>query len=443
MYISGHYFFALNLSEEQILALAPDDASRKSGRGLASPGKWVSKGANEQAIWGECQGSGAKPYQTQVDLGNLAFKCSCPSRKFPCKHGLGLLLLRCKHPQQFTAAAAPAWVTEWLDRRAEKEGLNAAKKDKPVDEAAQAKRLQARQQKVGGGIEELRRWIKDIIRNGLLTIPEKGGAYWENMAKRMIDAQAPGLAARVRGLGEVDFFVEGWQTRFLDRLVRLYMILQGYGRLEELPAPLQEDLKSLVGFPFAQEELNAQEGVRDDWFVLARKTTEEEQLTVERNWLYGWRSKRYALVLQFYVRNQVPGVSLSPGTSMDASLVFYPGAYPLRVLVKEIHNTRLAELPPGYAGWSAVAEQEAANASIYPFADEYPYVVNALKPVFYNNEWWLQDEENRLAAVVRNYSAIWKLLAFSGGSALPMSVIGRENEFEPLGIWYNQEYKIL
>jgi hypothetical protein len=353
------------------------------------------------------------------------------------------LLLRSKQPQGFTETVAPAWVTDWLDRRADKEETKAAKKDKPVDEAAQAKRLQARQQKVSGGVEELRRWIKDIVRNGLLTIPEKGGAYWENMAKRMVDAQAPGLAARIRALGEVDFFAEGWQTRFLDRLVKIYLILQGYRQMEELPAALQEDLKSLIGFSFAQEELKSQEGIRDEWFVLARKATEEEQLTVERNWLYGWRSKRYALVLQFYVRNQVPGVSLSPGTSMDATLVFYPSVYPLRALIKEIHNTRLAELPPGYAGWSAVAEQEAMNAGIYPFADEHPYVVNGLKPVFHNNEWWLQDSENRLAGVVRNYAAIWKLLAYSGGAALPMSVIGRENEYEPLGVWYNQEYKIL
>jgi len=49
---------------------------------LANPAKWVSKGANEQALWGECQGNGSKPYQTQIDLSNIAFKYSCTSRKF-------------------------------------------------------------------------------------------------------------------------------------------------------------------------------------------------------------------------------------------------------------------------------------------------------------------------------------------------------------------------
>jgi SWIM zinc finger len=43
-------------------------------------------------VWGLCAGSGKRPYQTVVDLTGPAYKCSCPSRKFPCKHALALLL---------------------------------------------------------------------------------------------------------------------------------------------------------------------------------------------------------------------------------------------------------------------------------------------------------------------------------------------------------------
>lgn len=103
---------------------------------LANSSKWVTKGFSEQAIWGECQGSGSKPYQTQIDLSNIAFKCSCPSRKFPCKHGLSLLLLYARQQQSFTSTEVPAWVAEWICKRSEKEEKKAEKKDKPVDEAA-------------------------------------------------------------------------------------------------------------------------------------------------------------------------------------------------------------------------------------------------------------------------------------------------------------------
>lgn len=147
----------MNLTEEQILALAPDESSKKSGKDLANPAKWVTRGINERAAWGECQGSGSKPYQTQVDLANLAFKCSCPSRKFPCKHGLGLLLLAARQPGLFTAADEPSWVKDWIEKRAAAKETKEAKaaEDRPVDEAAQAKRQQARQQKVKDGTAEL------------------------------------------------------------------------------------------------------------------------------------------------------------------------------------------------------------------------------------------------------------------------------------------------
>src|SRR5690349_3953168 len=100
------------LTTEQIIAMAPDAASVKAGRDLAAPRKWVRLGRDEQAAWGECQGSGAAPYRTQVALSEPAYACACPSRKFPCKHALGLFLLMGAQPEALEAGEAPAWVSE-------------------------------------------------------------------------------------------------------------------------------------------------------------------------------------------------------------------------------------------------------------------------------------------------------------------------------------------
>lgn len=116
---------SLNLTEEQIIQLAPDAASVKAGKGLASPGKWVLLACSERAVWGHCQGSGKNPYQTAIDLNDIAFKCSCPSRKFPCKHGLGLLLLFASKPELFEQAEEPDWVATWLSKRGVKAEKNA------------------------------------------------------------------------------------------------------------------------------------------------------------------------------------------------------------------------------------------------------------------------------------------------------------------------------
>jgi uncharacterized Zn finger protein len=101
----------MQFTEEQITQLAPDASSLKAGKDLANDGKWLNFQANDRVLWGEVQGSGKDPYRTQVDLQHIAFKCSCPSRKFPCKHGLGLLFLVARKNNQIPEVAEePAWV---------------------------------------------------------------------------------------------------------------------------------------------------------------------------------------------------------------------------------------------------------------------------------------------------------------------------------------------
>ena len=85
----------------QIAQLAPDAASNKAAAALGA-NKWPLLEKQGNALWGHCQGSGKNPYQTAVDLSaEPAFKCSCPSRKFPCKHGLALLLRYAENPERF------------------------------------------------------------------------------------------------------------------------------------------------------------------------------------------------------------------------------------------------------------------------------------------------------------------------------------------------------
>src|SRR6185295_1529080 len=107
-------------SVERVIALAPDAGSASAGQALASPSKWKTMARSERAIWGLCQGSGKDPYQVRVDLSEPAFKCSCPSRKFPCKHGIGLMLLLAKSEKEFKTESEPGWVTEWIAGRTER-----------------------------------------------------------------------------------------------------------------------------------------------------------------------------------------------------------------------------------------------------------------------------------------------------------------------------------
>src|SRR5580700_7173301 len=106
-------------SVEQVMALAPDGAVLKAGQQLAVGDAWSAAGCDERAVWGSCRGSARHPYQVLCDQTGPAFKCSCPSRKFPCKHALGLLLLW--SAGTVPDAAGPAdFARDWQDARRKK-----------------------------------------------------------------------------------------------------------------------------------------------------------------------------------------------------------------------------------------------------------------------------------------------------------------------------------
>ena len=353
------------------------------------------------------------------------------------------MLLYARQKNTFTVTDAPAWVTEWLNKRTEKQEKQEEKKDKPVDEAAQAKRQQARQLKVNDGIEELNAWMKDIVRNGIMSIPEKGPAHFENISRRLIDAQAPGLAGMVRGLGETNFYTEGWPTRFMDQLLRIYMVTEGFKNSSLLNESFQQDLRSWIGFTQNQDELKEQKGVLDTWLILGKQSTEVDAITTEKFWLYGTQTNTYALLLQFIVRGQGVQYSFTPGMFVQAELVFFPSISPMRALVKRQISTDAVTQFNKFTGWQKVAETESEINGQLPFRAERPFIVNRLKPVLYNQQWWLQDEENKIMQVRSEYKNIWKLLSMSGGKAMDMAVIGKEDQFEPLGVWQDNDYKVV
>ncbi|MGV3615388.1 MAG: SWIM zinc finger family protein [Fimbriimonas sp.] len=314
---------------EAVLALAPDASSAAAGRGLGSPAKWESFGADDGAAWGYAKGSGAKPYQVAIDLSEPAFKCSCPSRKFPCKHGLGLFLLVAAG--QAKAGERPDFVNEWMSKRTDRQEKAAAPKAAP-DPEAQAKRAEKREKRVGAGLQECGLWLRDTVRQGLASPTVATAGHFEGIAARMVDAQAPGIARRLREMAETLHAGTGWQGRLIGQLANLHLIVEAYGRLDELPPGLRDDVLAAVGFNLKKEELPAELRVADVWDVVGQRRYQEERLGVQRSWLRGRESGRWAMTLAFSVANAPFDPMVAPGSAFRAEMAFYPGAEALRAL---------------------------------------------------------------------------------------------------------------
>ena len=446
---------------ETVIALAPDPASAKAGRDLAVRRKWTTLGVGQTAdgapvLWGACQGSGKDPYLTRADTSEPAFKCSCPSRKFPCKHSLGLFLLFVQSPGEFTAGTPPDWVAEWLEGRSARAAKRAEREARapdadgdgtPADPAQAEKaarqaaaRAAERERRVAAGLAELGLWLRDLVRQGLSTAATRPAASWETMAARLVDAQAPGAARLVRQMATIPASGDGWPERLLDRMARLHLLLEGYGRIDALPPDLAADVRAGLGWTTPQETLLELEGVRDHWAVVGRRMTEDDRLRVQRTWLWGKETRRGALLLHFApagaVRSETKPIdpTFVPGIAFDGTLVFFPSAAPLRAIVKE--RTAAVEWPVGL-GYADLSEAVAATASDdarMPWLEAHPVLLRDAMPTIQTPA-QVRDVAGQAIALSTRFRDRWRLLAVSGGAAVPLFGEWDGEALTPLTVW--------
>ncbi|WP_431825986.1 SWIM zinc finger family protein [Burkholderia sp. F1] len=440
----------MQLTEQQVLALAPDSGSASNGKKLAQPKQWPLLGRNARAIWGECQGSGKNPYQVRVDLADFASKCSCPSFKFPCKHALGLLVLAANQPDavaETDETDEPEWVTSWLDKRADnaarKEARATAKADAPVDDAAQQKRAEKRDQRVRDGLAALQVWLEDLVRNGLARLPSEGPGLWEQAAARLVDAQASGLAARVRALADLPGSRPDWPELLLAELGRLSLAVRAYERIEQLDPPLQQQLRQLIGYSLREDEVLAHGDTQHDcWQVIGQHIEADERVRVQRSWLIGARSGRHALLLQFAAGNQPFAASWLPGTAFEGELAFWPGAGSLRAMLKGVATPAAAPGAfPLVRTHRQLLDAAATLLALNPWHERMATVLDACVPAFENGQWRVVGADGDALPLAGRDQWLWAAIA--GGAPHAVAVEWDGQAVRPLGLYADGRYQVL
>ncbi|MDB5353437.1 MAG: zinc finger protein [Planctomycetota bacterium] len=411
---------------EKVLALAPDEPSARAGRGLASATKWANLGQSDGLIWGECQGSGAKPYQTKADRETSASSCSCPSRKFPCKHALGLMLVWASAPRSLAESAPPEWVASWKEMRekkAEKSKEKAERPAAPADLAGKAKREASRAAKVASGLDDLALWLSDLVHQGFSTLAAKMEKPWDEQARRLVDAQAPGVARRLRQIDEMPLSGEGWQASLLDRLARLHLLSEGYRRCDLLPPDIAEEVRATIGFPADLDAVRAGPGVRDHWQVIGEAFVLEGSLSVHRTWLIGRETGRAGMVLGFAAGGRPHDRELTPGTVLDAEIAFFPGSLPMRGLVKERYGPpeSLVHVSQGTTIARAFAIHGEALAK-NPWLELSPVALRDVRLLGGEGDWSIRDASGATIPISNRSLRAWHLLAVGGGE--PMTICG-------------------
>jgi len=376
-----------------IETLAPDQASLGAASKLAKTSKWARLEHDGDLYWGECQGSGANPYRVMADARDNGYKCTCPSRKFPCKHSLALMWLGAASAGSFQDGTPPEWVTDWLGRRRKGgsagEGSAAPSSDGksiaaaasetevgPEDpkavarrEAAQKKRAENTQTAIVAALEELAQWINDQLRLGLAAFVNDASERCRRIAARLVDQKAAALASRIdemparllglrneerpeaaiRELGKLVLLIKAWIARPDDPEVRRQIATS-------------ETREQVLGNPDTLI-------VKSVWEVLGEKIqTRRDGLVSHATWLMNLEPAqcRYALLLDFYPASAGKrSESFAAGEQLEAALAFYPSPSPLRALV--------VERTPAKARWPWRPVESPAGSAFDPLASCLPF----------------------------------------------------------------------
>ena len=276
------------------------------------------------------------------------------------------------------------------------------------------------------GLTELDRWLDDRMRTGLADPALAKYSTWDDLAARLVDAQAGSLANRIRRLAGLVGASPDWHSDVLAELGLLHLLSQAGRRLGSLPGPLADAVATTVGWQVRQADVLGGVPDTDTWVVAARSDTREDRIEVRRHWLRGVTSGRWALVLSFAAYRQSLDTSLIVGTAIDADLHRYPGPA-LRALVGERHGDPVEPARPPAVDVVAACGDVGTMLVAEPWLDRVPFTVTA-SIADVGSGFALADAGGTLPLIARG-RPLATLLAVAGGGAVDVTC-----EWTPHGV---------
>ncbi|WP_067865475.1 DUF5691 domain-containing protein [Nocardia shimofusensis] len=302
-----------------------------------------------------------------------------------------------------------------------------------------------RGRRVTAGLAELDIWLADQVRTGLARMDRSSSAF-EAMAARMVDAQAPAVAARLRALAYGDRTAPDGPRRTLAELAALHLLITAHRDLDDLPEALAATVRTHIGYPMPTAAVRERPAVRDHWMTLGMRVGAEDRLHTRRTWLRGRRTHRWALLVEHSFGDDpaFPATAPPPGRMVDAEVHYYPGAPELRALWGVRHGaeepfttipapapTRAAVSQAGHprptrdtdtdSGCAAAHAAYAEALTADPWLRSWPVLLREVIPAVDGHRQVLVDRTGA-ALPITGLEQPWRMLGAAGGH--PVTVVG-------------------
>ena len=340
------------LTTEAVHRLAPDDKALQAARDLVRKQSFRDLGRSADGTWlmGRCQGSAV--YEVSVDLepeSGPVGRCSCPSRKFPCKHALGLMLAYLDAPGGFAAREPAAELVAKREKQAQKapkpaEEASAPAAPRKVNAAALAKKVAAQRE----GLDLLETLLLDLVAGGQWHEPARLERLGRQ-GKQLGDAYLPGAALMVRRLvllgereGPADEVRAARASELLGQMWAAVQKGRNYldGKLagDEAPAEADAVLEDLLGRAWQLAELRERGHVRQGLELLElayeRADDEARQEQVQTSHLLDLKDGALHRAITYRPARKAAQVAEQPSYTQPLTVgeaVIYPGFLNRRV----------------------------------------------------------------------------------------------------------------
>lgn len=277
------------------------------------------------------------------------------------------------------------------------------------------------------GNAELQSRLLDLVRGGLVELDIAPPQYYEEFAARMVDAQLGSIGKRIRTWANFkEDFPDTWHEKLLEELGSMYLFSKAFQNINRLSENLQDELLALAGVTTRTSELFQHEGIKDDWLVLGQVLTPEpNNLTSRRTWLVGKNTQKIVLVLEYTFGSTEFASLWLKGMVYSGEAVYYPSAYPLRVMFKSADLARSFTEISGYQTVSNFLQTYSEVVAQSPWVSQFPVLLTSVTPVFFKNNFFLVDTEKKYLPLGKENLSPWEFIALSGGH--PITVFGEWN----------------
>lgn len=272
----------INLTESMVDSLALNSSAIKNGQGLVKKNSFplLCQSEDGTLMFGECQGSGKTPYRCSVDWlneGSPVFRCTCPSRQFPCKHNLGLMYSYTSG-KVFETADIPEDIVEKrgkAEKREEKkkeqvDSDTPVTKKRKTNKAALVKKIAAQLE----GINIAEKLMIQLVQSGLGSVDSKVLKTAEEQVKQLGNYYIPGVQIAFRDLTiqlSSDDDREKMYTNSMERLSTLQVLIKRskeylQGRLDDpyVAPDTETTIEEWIGHAWQIAELREAGRIRND-----------------------------------------------------------------------------------------------------------------------------------------------------------------------------------